>query len=100
MASWTVPAVGQTRVGKVEEHNPVSMQENKVLVCHFIKAFDEGDLEAIEEMLASDFVDHSPLPDQGRGREGYNLYYSQRTELLSPTSVQPSNTRQLMATVW
>jgi ketosteroid isomerase-like protein len=83
MASWTVPAVGQTRVGKVEEHTPVSTQENKVLVCHFFEAFDEGDLDAIEEMLASDFVDHSPLPDQGRGREGYKLLLAEDRAALS-----------------
>jgi predicted ester cyclase len=59
------------------------MQENKVLVCHFFKAFDEGDLDAIEEMLASDFVDHSPLPDQGRGREGYKLLLAEDRAALS-----------------
>jgi serine phosphatase RsbU (regulator of sigma subunit)/predicted ester cyclase len=46
-------------------------EENKALVRRFLEAFDEGNLDAIEEMLAPDFVDHSPLPDQGPGREGY-----------------------------
>jgi predicted ester cyclase len=45
--------------------------ENKVLVRRFFEAFDNGNLDAIEEILAPDFVDHSPLPDQGPGREGY-----------------------------
>jgi serine phosphatase RsbU (regulator of sigma subunit)/predicted ester cyclase len=49
----------------------VSANENKVLVRHFFEAFDEGNLDAIEEMLSPNFVDHSPLPDQGPGRDGY-----------------------------
>jgi len=46
-------------------------EENKALVRRFFDAFDEGNLDTIEEILAPDFVDHSPLPDQGSGREGY-----------------------------
>jgi serine phosphatase RsbU (regulator of sigma subunit)/predicted ester cyclase len=49
----------------------VSANENRALVRRFFEAFDEGNLEAIEEILAPGFVDHSPLPDQGPGREGY-----------------------------
>jgi serine phosphatase RsbU (regulator of sigma subunit)/predicted ester cyclase len=49
----------------------MSADENKVLVRRFFEAFDNGNLDAIEEILAPDFVDHSPLPDQGPGREGY-----------------------------
>ena len=30
-----------------------------------------GDIEAMEKLLAPDFVDHSLLPDQDPGREGY-----------------------------
>jgi serine phosphatase RsbU (regulator of sigma subunit)/predicted ester cyclase len=59
------------RVGKEEEVPVSKSEENKALVRRFFEAFDEGNLEAIEEMLAPDFVDHSPLPDQGPGREGY-----------------------------
>ena len=83
MASWTVPAVGPTRVGKEEEHTPVSAQENKVLVRRLFEAFGEGNLNAIEEMLAPDFVDHSPLPDQGPGREGYKLLLAEDRAALS-----------------
>jgi serine phosphatase RsbU (regulator of sigma subunit)/predicted ester cyclase len=49
----------------------VSANENKALVRRYFEAFDEENLEAIEEILAPGFVDHSPLPDQGPGREGY-----------------------------
>ncbi len=58
-------------------------EENKALVRRFFEAFDEGNLEAIEEMLAPDFVDHSPLPDQGPGREGYKQLLAEDRAALS-----------------
>jgi serine phosphatase RsbU (regulator of sigma subunit) len=48
-----------------------SAEENKALVRRFLEVQDKGDLHAIDEMLASDFVDHSLLPGQESGREGY-----------------------------
>ena len=58
-------------------------EENKALVRRYFEAFDEGNLEAIEEMLAPDFVDHSPLPDQGPGREGYKRLLAEDRAALS-----------------
>src|SRR5215213_5960198 len=46
-------------------------EKNKALVRHLLKAHAEGDLDALEEMLAPDFVDHSLLPGQVAGREGF-----------------------------
>ena len=46
-------------------------EKNKALVRHFLLAADRGDLEAIEELLAPDFVDHSLNPGQEADREGY-----------------------------
>jgi predicted ester cyclase len=46
-------------------------EENKALVRRFFEAQGKGDLDALEEILAPDFVDHSLLPDQDPGREGY-----------------------------
>src|SRR5215204_1030735 len=52
--------------------NPVSdTEENKALVRRFFEAQAKGDLDVLEELLAPDFVDHSLLPDQDPGREGY-----------------------------
>jgi serine phosphatase RsbU (regulator of sigma subunit)/predicted ester cyclase len=48
-----------------------SAERNKALIRRFIKAHDNGDLEALGEMLAPDFVDHSLLPGQEPGREGF-----------------------------
>jgi serine phosphatase RsbU (regulator of sigma subunit)/ketosteroid isomerase-like protein len=46
-------------------------EKNKVLVRRFLEAHARGDLAALEEMLAPDFVDHNLLPGQRPGREGY-----------------------------
>jgi serine phosphatase RsbU (regulator of sigma subunit)/predicted ester cyclase len=46
-------------------------ENNKVLVRRFIEAQAKGDLDTLEELLASDFVDHSLQPDQDPGREGF-----------------------------
>jgi serine phosphatase RsbU (regulator of sigma subunit)/predicted ester cyclase len=46
-------------------------EKNRGLVHRFLKAHARGDLDALEEMLTHDFVDHSLLPGQAPGREGY-----------------------------
>jgi len=46
-------------------------EKNKALVRHLLKAHAEGDLDALKEILAPDFVDHSLLPGQVPGTEGY-----------------------------
>src|SRR5215216_4951954 len=52
---------------------PLSSQEekNKALVRRFVEAQWKKDLAALEEMMASDFVDHSVLPGQGTTREDH-----------------------------
>jgi predicted ester cyclase len=49
----------------------VSVKENKALVRRFFEAQAKGDLAALKEMMAPDFVDHNLLPGQAPGREGY-----------------------------
>ncbi len=46
-------------------------QTNKALVRRFFETQGKGDLDALDELLAPDFVDHSLLPGQDPGREGY-----------------------------
>ncbi len=46
-------------------------ENNKALVCRFLEAQSTGDLEALDELLAPDFVDHGLLPGQDPGREGF-----------------------------
>ncbi len=46
-------------------------EKNKALVRRFLEAQSKGDLDAVDEMLAPDFVGHSKVfPSQGPGREG------------------------------
>jgi serine phosphatase RsbU (regulator of sigma subunit)/predicted ester cyclase len=49
----------------------VSAEENKALVRRFFEAQVTGDLHAMKEMTSAEFVDHSVLPGQDPGREGY-----------------------------
>jgi serine phosphatase RsbU (regulator of sigma subunit)/ketosteroid isomerase-like protein len=46
-------------------------EKNRSLVHRFLMAHASGDLDALGEMLAPEFVDHSLLPGQIPGREGY-----------------------------
>jgi serine phosphatase RsbU (regulator of sigma subunit)/predicted ester cyclase len=46
-------------------------EKNRALVHRFLMAHARGDLDALGEMLAPEFVDHSLLPGQIPGREGY-----------------------------
>ena len=45
-------------------------EENKALVRRFMEARAKADLNAIEEMMAPNFISHGLLPDQQPGREG------------------------------
>jgi predicted ester cyclase len=46
-------------------------EEKKALARRFVGAFANGDLEALDELMAPDFVDRSLLPGQGSSREEY-----------------------------
>src|SRR5215217_3661033 len=65
----------KTRVGKEEkEVAPVSSEaeeKNKALVRRLYELDARGDIEAMEKLLAPDFVDHSLLSDQDPTRESY-----------------------------
>jgi ketosteroid isomerase-like protein len=46
-------------------------ETNKALVRRFLEAHAEGDQDALEGLLAPDFVNRSALSGQGSDREGY-----------------------------
>jgi serine phosphatase RsbU (regulator of sigma subunit)/predicted ester cyclase len=48
-----------------------SAEKNKALVRRFLEAHANGDLGALEEMLAPDFVNHNLLPGQAPDLGGY-----------------------------
>src|SRR3954471_8568702 len=55
-----------------QEDTPMSTEANKALVRRFYEAIDRGDLAAMDELVAEDYIDHSPPPFPGLapGREG------------------------------
>jgi serine phosphatase RsbU (regulator of sigma subunit)/predicted ester cyclase len=58
-------------------------EKNKVLVSRFLEAQATGDLEALDELLAPDFVDHSSFAGQEPGREGYKQQVAEQIAALS-----------------
>ena len=46
--------------------------DNKALIRRFYKEIDEGNLDAIDELVAENYLDRSPppFPGIGSGREG------------------------------
>jgi steroid delta-isomerase-like uncharacterized protein len=50
----------------------MSTEANKALVRRFYEEIDKGNLEALDELVAEDYLDHSPPPFPGLvpGREG------------------------------
>jgi predicted SnoaL-like aldol condensation-catalyzing enzyme len=50
----------------------MSAEANKALVCRFYEEIDKGNLDAMDDMVAPDYLDHNPppFPDLLPGREG------------------------------
>ncbi len=49
----------------------MSAEENMALARRFLEARGRADPDAMEEMMAPDFVDHTLAPGQRPDREGY-----------------------------
>jgi hypothetical protein len=62
----------QHRVMRIKRESATSPEENKALVRRFYEEIDKGNLEAMDELVAEDYVDHTPPPFPGlaAGREG------------------------------
>ncbi len=43
---------------------------NKVIYLQVIERINQGDLNGLDQLVAGDFVDHNPLPQQARGLDG------------------------------
>jgi len=51
---------------------PVAIEENKALVRRFYEEIDKGNIDAMEDLVSEDYLDHNPplLPGLASGREG------------------------------
>jgi serine phosphatase RsbU (regulator of sigma subunit)/ketosteroid isomerase-like protein len=66
----------------------MSTEENMALARRFMEARVKGDVDALDEMLASDFVSHTKLlPEEEPGREGVIWAAAQVAEAVSNASV-------------
>ena len=66
----------------------MSAEENMALARRLMEARVKGDLDALDEMLAPDFVTHTKLvPDQPPGRKGEKWAISQLNAALSNRSI-------------
>jgi len=65
-----------------------SEEENKALARRFLEAHVKGDSDAVDEMLAPDFVGHSKLfPGQGPSREGVKWATARLSDAISNVSI-------------
>src|SRR5215212_10045848 len=89
MLSVSRRAADETRLAQAgwQGGSSVSEEENKALVRRFFEAQAEGNLEAMKEMMAPDFVDHSLLPGQNPDREGYLQGVAEEWATFSITSI-------------
>jgi serine phosphatase RsbU (regulator of sigma subunit)/predicted ester cyclase len=60
-----------------------SEEENIALVRRFLEARAKADLNAIEEMLAPDFISHTPAPGQQLDRESYMRHATESVSAFS-----------------
>ena len=62
-----------------------SAENNKALVRRFLEAHAKGDLDALQEMLAPNFLNHNLLPGQEPDLEGYLRSFTQYHAAFSDT---------------
>ncbi len=66
----------------------MSAEKNMALARRFIKALVKGNLDAMDEMMAPDFVNHTELlPSQQPGREGEKRAIAQISAAISNVSI-------------
>jgi SnoaL-like protein len=55
-----------------KEKTPISAEANKALVRRFYEEIDKGNLDAMDELVDPDYLDHNPPPFPGLplGRDG------------------------------
>ena len=54
----------------------MSAGENKTIARRSYEAINQKNLDALDEVIASNITDHDPAPGQGPGLEGVKQYFS------------------------
>ena len=68
---------GKARSGKREKGVlRMSAEENKAIVRRGYEAINQNDLDALDEVVASDIIDRNPAPGQAPGLEGVKQFFS------------------------
>src|SRR5829696_185917 len=80
--------VGRRRDSARRRRTSMSAEQNMALARRFMEARVKGDVDALEEMLPSDFVSHTKLlPEEEQGREGVIWAAAQVSGAISNASV-------------
>ena len=61
-------------------------EQNKAIVCRFLEELTRGNLDVIDELLSSDFVDRALMPGQGSTREDFKRTIAEILEAFSTTN--------------
>ncbi len=69
----------------------MSIQDNITAQKAFGEAVDSGILDAFDDLVASDSVDHDPAPGQGPGPSGYRSFFGEM-RTASPSCISKSRT--------
>ena len=62
----------------------MSVESNKALARKLYELLNAGAVQAVGDLVATDYEEHSPLPGQGTGREGVLDRFSMITGALAP----------------
>ena len=66
----------------------MSAEQNKALVRRFFKARVKADLDAVEQMMAPDFVSHTQPPEEEPDRESYRRQVATSVSAFSDGSLR------------
>jgi hypothetical protein len=78
----------------------MSAEKNKALVRRFLEAHTKGDLDAMEEMLAPNFVDHNLLPPANGLAAKATCGHTPSIMLPTPTPAMSSRSSWPKGTRW
>lgn len=64
----------------------------RAIYLRVIAAIEEGDFDALDDLLADDLVDHNPIPEQLPGREGFKQWMASARQIFPDMSATVADT--------